>query len=222
MFNFTKVQFKLGETIRFYADYPQDYRFSVTVFSTSLEKYLNSSGKFESTAPVLIYGSEKLTVTHGPSSAPITTKIREFSVPTSGINGPDILLVNTFQESTASPGEVHHISVVPVYVGDLSSTQPSLVTVYGSVFDAYGNPVIGESVTFTVLNSATYFDNAPTTTLNATAQTDRQGRFELQLNRAYNYVFSISRLNYTKMVRLSSLPANVSAVELVVGEGTTC
>ena len=97
-------------------------------------------------------------------------------------------------------------------------TLPGLVRVYGNLYDARGNPLSGETISFQVLNPTTYFDNSPSTMISTSTSTNELGYFSIELNRTYNYLVVLPRLNYSKFIKLSSLPQNVNEVELVFSD----
>ncbi len=104
-----------------------------------------------------------------------------------------------------------------VFYGERYSL-PNMVTIYGTFFDALGNPLAGHSLVFTVLNPVGYFDNNPLTSMTASTSTDSNGYFSINLNRLYDYVVTIPELNYRKVIKVSQLPDSVNSFELVLGE----
>ena len=97
----------------------------------------------------------------------------------------------------------------------MSLASPSLVTVYGTLFDALGQPMVGETISFQVLNPVTYFDNSPATSIQASTTTNSNGYFSISLNRRYDYLVVLPRLNYSKYIKLSQIPNTQTSVELV-------
>jgi len=183
-----------------------DYEFSI--YSTTLGKYLTLTTPFSSITETF-FNSTKTPYK--------TSYLQRFQFPLSRLQKADTL-IGYIRNKT----DLLENYTFTIQYGTSGIILPSLVNIYGYLYDAYGVPVNGESITFTVLNSASYFDNAPATMLNATTQTDRDGKFSLSINRSYDYVLSISRLNFTKLVKLSSLPAGIETVEVAVGPGSAC
>jgi len=94
-------------------------------------------------------------------------------------------------------------------------TEPSLITVYGTLYDALGKAMRDKAVSFTVANTLTYTDNSPYSSMTAYTTTDENGYFEINLNRRYDYIASIPELNFSKLVKISNVPKDTNAVELI-------
>lgn len=93
--------------------------------------------------------------------------------------------------------------------------EPSLITVYGILRDATGNPLINLTITFSVVNPVSYFDNSLTSKITATATTNENGLFSINLNRQYNYIMTVPGLDFMKLIKISEVPNTVTAVEII-------
>jgi hypothetical protein len=220
-------RFDIGELVRLSAISNVNSNFIFTVYSLAQGKYLNNTGAFVSSAynfsaskvPLngnYIYTYQVNTTTFTQAEKLLITVYN---------NGPTTTTTTTSTTSTTTTTTSPYPTLVTtllISVGRVFASTPTKITAYGTVYDAYGLPIKGESVSFTVLNSATYYDNSPTTAISAYTQTDSSGYFSIDLNRRYDYVLSISRVNYTKVVKFSTVPANVSVVEIAVGTGSGC
>lgn len=185
--------------------------YEYTVFAADEGKYLDTEFKLADTIPVPIPATDYVTF---PNNVQDYLKV---TVSTYYLLRPDFLSIHI--EDSANPSD--SLDVV-VQAGEFAALAADTITLYGFLYDTYGEPIKHEPITFTVLNSASYFDNAPVTMLNATTLTDHSGRFEIQLNRRYDYVMSISRLNYTKVLKVSEVPDSVTSLEVLIGRGLVC
>lgn len=202
----------VGEQINIIGLGNTDETYEMSVYSTRLNKFSTSAYEFTSNTPVVF------TVTKTPGFLITGSFLYKFLFNTSKLQNSDTLLIQI--NNPVNPTESYTRFV---QVGKQFVNTPNTVHVYGYVYDAYGNPVVGEAISFTVLNVGNmYFDNAATTAWTATAITDKFGRYDLYLNRQYDYVMAIERLNYTKKVALTTVPANVTEVEVLVGKGSAC
>lgn len=181
-----------------------------TVHALNAAQYLDTEFKYSPTAvqiPATTY-----------ISFPNTTgDYLKVDVSTYYLTQPDFLSIHV--ENSTDPTD---FSEFIIQAGDFVALAADTINLYGYLHDTYGRPIVREPITFTVLNSASYFDNAPITTLNATTLTDEQGRFEININRRYDYVMSISRLNYTKVLKISEVPDSVTSLEVIIGRGLVC
>lgn len=119
--------------------------------------------------------------------------------------------------------EIYHKVSRVVEVGNSAIADYNItVNVFGFLRDARGDFMSNIPVTFTVLNRGGYFDNTPSTSLNAMTLSDKLGKFEIQLNRNYDYVMAIDEVNYRRQIKLSTLPRGVENVEVDIGTGLGC
>lgn len=223
-------RFDFGELVKLTAISNVNSNFVFTVYSLSQGKYLNNGGSFSNTA--YNFSASKVTLNSSGNYA------YTYQINTSTFTQAEKLVVSVYNNgpsattttsttttstttSTTSPYPILVTQII-VNVGKTFASTPSKIVAYGTVYDAYGMPIRGESVSFTVVNAGTYYDNSPTTAINATTQTDVNGYFSIELNRRYDYVLSITRVNYTKVVKFSTLPAGVSVVEIAIGTGSGC
>lgn len=204
-------EYKLGTNARFLLpvdDVTQTYQYSV--YALNAGKYLDADFKYSDTI-VQIPAS---TYTTFPNTS---GDYLQLDVSTYYLTQPDFLSVHV--ENTTDPNDtVEFILQAGAFVALAADT----INLYGYLYDTYGEPIAHEPITFTVLNSASYFDNAAITRINATTLTDKEGRFEININRRYDYVMSISRLNYTKVLKLSEVPDSVTSLEVLIGKGLVC
>lgn len=220
-------RFDIGELVRLSAISNVNSNFIFTVYSLAQGKYLNNTGAFVSSAYNFSASKVSLNGNYIYTYQVNTTTFTQAEklLITVYNNGPTTTTTTTSTTSTTTTTTSPYPTLVTtliVSVGRVFASTPTKITAYGTVYDAYGLPIKGESVSFTVLNSATYYDNSPTTAISAYTQTDSSGYFSIDLNRRYDYVLSISRVNYTKVVKFSTVPANVSVVEIAVGTGSGC
>ena len=202
---------KLGTVTDLYIpidDATQTYE--AVIYAIDAQKYLDTEFKYVD-SPVNV----PLTVV--TAVPPSLADYAVLKLSTYYLTRPDMLNIQV--TNTNDPTDT--ISFL-VKVGEVPALAADTILVYGYLYNTYGEPIRHEPVTFTVLNSASYFDNAPITRLNATTLTDESGRFEIPINRRYDYVFSVSRLNYTKLLKISEVPDNVLTLEVVIGRGLVC
>jgi len=185
--------------------------YTYTVFAFDEGKYLDAEFKLAGTSSVQIPATNYVNF---PNSVQDYLRV---PINTYYLLRPDFL--NIHLEDSANPAD--SLDIV-VQAGEFAALAADTITLYGFLYDTYGEPIKHEPITFTVLNSASYFDNSPVTTLNATTLTDHSGRFEIQLNRRYDYILSISRLNYTKVLKVSEVPDSVTSLEVLIGRGLVC
>ncbi|MEM3368573.1 MAG: hypothetical protein QXP88_00545 [Thermoproteota archaeon] len=205
----TKQNFISGEALQF--TIKTDLLFSFSVFCINTQKYYTFN--FTNNTWTTSATASTNTVT-SLSAYPVLNGFRYavFTIPTSLIPKPSSFVIFGSDTDT-TPNTDEEI----VFYGLNIPTNANTVNVYGTLFDAYGNPVVGESLVFSVLNQTTYFDNSQYTSFNAYTQTDNQGFFSLNLNRGYDYVLSIPRLGFSKLLKLTQVPATNSSVEVDFG-----
>jgi len=189
-------------------DVTQTYWYSI--YAAQKAQYLDAEFKYSTTA-VQITATEFITF---PNSA---GTFLQLSISTYYLTQPDFLGVHV--ENVANPADMTNFVI---QAGDFVALAADTIDLYGYLYNTYGEPIAHEPITFTVINSASYFDNAPITRLNATTLTDAQGRFEISVNRRYDYIMSISRLNYTKVLKISEVPDTVTSLEVLIGRGLVC
>lgn len=212
LFNPTQ-KFKIGEIAKISAIGTTDTTYTMTAYSTHLIKYLGLTGNFDSSTPVNFSITKDL-----QTFTSLNKYLYNFSFSSSTLSNPDLIIVSVI--NTLVPTETNDFLVT---VGDNYANQPSLIHLYGYVYDAYGTPVSGEAIVLTVLNTGNmYFDNSATTSWTATAITDRMGRYDLYINRQYDYILSIHRLNYTKKIQVTTVPTTVTDVQVLIGPGSAC
>lgn len=205
----SKQEFVSGESLSFIVK--TDLPFIFTVFCLTNSKYFvynTSTGVWSTTTTPTSNSIATLT------SYPLVNGFRHitFSIPTNLIPKPSVFVI--YGQDTDTIPNVFETSV---FYGLNIPTSASTINVYGTLFDAYGNPVEGESLVFSVLNETTYFDNSKYTSFNAYTQTNEQGFFSINLNRKYDYALSIPRLGFTKILKISNVPASNSSVEVDFG-----
>lgn len=205
----TKNNFISGESLHFI--FKTDLPFSFSIFCISNQKYYtfnftNSTWSISNTASTNTVASL--------ASYPQTNGFRyvSFTIPTSLIPKPSTFVI--FASDTDTP---NNTAEETVFYGLNIPNSTNVINVYGTLFDAYGNPVVGESLVFSVINETTYFDNSQYTSFNAYTQTDNQGFFSLNLNRSYDYILSIPRLGFSKLLKVSNVPPSSSSVEVDFG-----
>ena len=203
--------YALGTVARFLLpvdDVTQTYWYSVYALSTA--KYLDAEFKYADTV-VQIPADTYVTFPN------MLGNYLQVTVSTYYLTRPDFLSIHV--ENAADNTDTNEFLI---QAGDFVALAADTINLYGYLYNTYGEPIAHEPITFTVLNSASYFDNAAITRLNATALTDHQGRFEISVNRRYDYVMSISRLNYTKILKISGVPDTVTSLEVLIGKGLVC
>jgi hypothetical protein len=211
----SKESFLNGEDLFFVAKTDNSTTLKVLIYSINRDKYVvynftdnawaeNSSLSFTTYSNASSYrdeGTERFLIVRVPKtffSKPDFVKIRVEN----SLDSTD------FQEKIVTYGEA-----LPL--------EAEKINVYGQLFDAYGNPLAGESVVFSVVNETTYYDNSLYSSMNAFTSTDVNGRFSIYLNRRYNYVLTLPRLAYSKLLKIKDVPLSVSAVEVSFGP-TAC
>lgn len=207
--------------VRFVTDpAPPAFEYRYSVYAVTRAKYLSVDGF---TADVLT-SAEYFEPTE--IELPDGRFIFEAKINTTDFATNDILLVTMEEwEVVADPDPDVLVASYEVFVevGEALIADTSITAqVFGFLRDAHGDFIKNVPVTFTVLNKGGYFDNTPVTTLNATTLTNGQGKFDIQLNRNYDYIMAIEHLNYRKRIKLSSLPSEFHVVEVDVGTGLGC
>lgn len=206
-------RFPFGEyaVARYSSDTPGE-RYTFSVYSTNLQLYMDSAFGFTSATPVLFNAS---TIT-----LPTGDELQKIAVNTSTLATNDLLYVTIQGDGNGTDTNTYttYFQIGSELIADTNIT----VQVYGFLRDAYGEFIKNVPVTFTVMNSSVYFDNSPTTMVYATTLTDSQGKFTINLNRNYDYVLNIEKLNYVKVIKLSTLPATATVVEVDLGTGLGC
>ena len=212
---YSKEYFLNGEDLFFVAKTDTSTTLKVLVYSINRDKYVyydfddeiwkESSAQSFTEYPNLSHyrdeGAERFLIVRVPK--------RFFSK-------PDFVKVKVENSSDADDFQ----EKIFVY-GEALPLEVEKINVYGQIFDAYGNPLVGESVVFSVVNETTYYDNSLYSSMNAFTSTDTNGRFSIYLNRRYNYVLTLPRLSYSKLLKIKDVPLSVSAVE-VSFEPTAC
>jgi len=210
----TRNNFTSGESLHFI--FKTDLPFSFSVFCINTQRYytFNFTNNTWSTSN----NASTNTVT-SLTSYPQVNGFRyvPFTIPTNLIPKPSTFVI--FARDTDTPSNT---SEETVFYGLNIPTSANIINVYGKLFDAYGNPVVGESLVFSVMNETTYFDNSQYTSFNAYTQTDNQGFFSLNLNRSYDYILSVPRLGFTKLLKVSNVPPSISSVEVDFGRLGQC
>lgn len=206
---FSKQEFISGEKISFVIK--TDLAFSFTVYCLTNGNYYvynftNATWTTTTTATS--------NVVSNITTYPLVNGFRyvSFVIPTALIPKPSTFLI--YGQDTDTPANTFEKSI---FYGLNVPTSANTLNVYGTLFDAYGNPVAGESIVFSVLNDTTYFDNSRYTAFNAYTQTDEQGFFSINLNRTYDYALSIPRLGFTKVLKISDVSLTINSVEVNFG-----
>lgn len=187
--------------------------YEFTVYNLTTQKY----GQYSETSFVFT-SDTPVSLTTAELTMPNAQKIHVVRVPCNTLNSDALLLVTITGTATDTSIYKKFISVGNGQVVEGSTT----VQVYGYLKDAYGNPIANEPITFTVMNQSSYFDNSPTTSLTAFTSSDQFGRFDINLNRNYNYAMSINKFNYIKVLKIADLPSTANVVEVDVGSGLVC
>ena len=202
--------YKMGEEVILFLpidDPTQEYK--MTVYANEIGKFLGADFKYKD-------ASEDIDLSNVTLSTPPGDFVKVY-VNTYFMTQPDFLSIHV--ENKTDPTDYYDLFV---QVGHFYAFVPAMINVYGYLYDSNGLPVKHEPVTFTVLNSATAFDNSPLTSMTTTVITDEQGRFEADLNRHYDYLFAVARFNYSKVIRLSEVDDSVTSVEVIIGRGLVC
>ena len=189
-------------------DITQTYWF--TVYALNAGKYLDANFAYADT-------EVQIPATNFIEFPNTVGSFLKIEISTFFLTQPDLLSIHV--ENTADSNDTAEFMI---QAGDFVAKATDTITLYGYLYNTYGEPITHEPITFTVLNSASYFDNAAITRLNATTLTDTQGRFEITINRNYDYVMSVSRLNYTKVLKVSEIPDSVQMLEVLIGRGLVC
>lgn len=184
--------------------------YSVTAFALSHQKYIGPTGSLEDTETLI-----PMALVYNPLDS--TRMYAKAEISTYFLTQPDILFIRASNDADAT-----NQVFTEVQVGVRVAYATDMITLYGFLYDTQGNPLANKVVTFSVLNSATYFDNSPVTRLNAYTITDNNGKFTITLNRNYDYVLSLNEFNYTKVIKVSEIPDNVQEIEVVIGRGLVC
>ncbi len=205
---YSKESFLNGEDLFFVAKTDINTTLKVLVYSINRDKYVvydfDDSVWTESTSPSFTeYSNTSSYRDEG------TERFLIVRVPKTFFSKPDFVKIKV--ENSSDPNDFQEKIVI---YGEALPLEAEKINVYGQLFDAYGNPLVGESVVFSVVNETTYYDNSLYSSMNAFTSTDNNGRFSIYLNRRYNYVLTLPRLAYSKLLKIKEVPSSVSAVEV--------
>jgi hypothetical protein len=205
---YSKESFLNGEDLFFVAQTDTSTTLKILVYSINRDKYVvydftdntwteSSSPSFTTYSNASFYRDEG------------TERFLVVRVPKTFFSKPDFVKIRVENSSDSDDFQ----EKILIY-GEALPLEAEKINVYGQLFDAYGNPLVGESVVFSVVNETTYYDNSLYSSMNAFTSTDNNGRFSIYLNRRYNYVLTLPRLAYSKLLKIKEVPSGVSAVEV--------
>jgi len=205
---YSKESFLNGEDLFFVAKTDTNTTLKALIYSINRDKYVvydfNDNAWVESASPSFTTYSNASSYRDED-----TERFLVVRVPKTLFSKPDFVKIRVENSSDSNDFQ----EKIVVY-GEALPLEAEKINVYGQLFDAYGNPLVGESVVFSVVNETTYYDNSLYSSMNAFTSTDVNGRFSIYLNRRYNYVLTLPRLAYSKLLKIKDVPSNVSAVEV--------
>jgi uncharacterized GH25 family protein len=205
---YSKESFLNGEDLFFVAKTDTNTTLNVLIYSINRDKYVvydfSNNVWTESTSPSF--------TTYSTTSSYKDEGTERFLIvraPKTFFSKPDFVKIKV--ENTSDSTDFQEKIII---YGEALPLEAEKINVYGQLFDAYGNPLVGESVVFSVVNETTYYDNSLYSSMNAFTSTDANGRFSIYLNRRYNYVLTLPRLAYSKLLKIKDVPSSVNAVEV--------
>jgi len=205
---YSKESFLNGEDLFFIAKTNTSTTLKVLVYSINRDKYIyydfdDEIWKESASTSFTEYSNASSYMDEG------TERFLIVRVPKRFFSKPDFVKIRV--ENTSDTLDFQEKIVI---YGEALPLEAEKINVYGQLFDAYGNPLVGESVVFSVVNETTYYDNSLYSSMNAFTSTDANGRFSIYLNRRYNYVLTLPRLSYSKLLKIKDVPSSVGAVEV--------
>jgi hypothetical protein len=205
---YSRESFLNGEDLFFVAQTDTNTTLKVLVYSINRDKYV----VYDFTDSVWTESSSPSFTTYSNASSYRDEGTERFlivRVPKIFFSKPDFVKIRV--ENSSDPTDFQEKILI---YGEALPLEAEKINVYGQIFDAYGNPLVGESVVFSVVNETTYYDNSLYSSMNAFTSTDANGRFSIYLNRRYNYVLTLPRLAYSKLLKIKEVPSSVNAVEV--------
>jgi hypothetical protein len=203
---YIKEYFKFGEKLTFLArkNNTNDLTLTIFIYTNNLYVYFNLIQNKWSTS------SSPNSTTYQHSVFLNDFEVGKFyyivEIPSSVLPKPSILDIKISDGISEDSKFIHYGNYF---------VNPSLVKIYGNIYDALGNPLSDKVLSFTVANTLTYTDNSPYSSMTTSTITDSSGYFEINLNRSYDYIASVPELNFSKLVKVSNIPANTNAAELI-------